>query len=110
MSKPNRSTKGSIRKRPEISPVLQGIPRANDFRRKVEFVRTVLKEWISNGGLGNSNMDPETRLRWGGYRELVSSPKELKHVWVTIGARRGDDRRVAWFDPRKPLEKVADIE
>ena len=90
--------------------MVQGIPRANDFRRKVEFIRLVLKEWITNGGIGNSDMEAQGRLRWDGYRELVNAPKQAKHVWVTVGARQGDDRRVAWFDPRKPLETVPDIQ
>ena len=80
--------------------MIQGIPQANDFRRKIEFIRLVVKEWVTNGGLGVSDMEPEGRLRWGGYRELVNVKVPYKHVWVTVGGRNGDDRRVAWFDPK----------
>ena len=110
INKPSRSGKSTIRKRPEIDPMIQGIPQANDFRRKIEFIRLVVKEWVTNSGLGNSAMEPETRLRWGGYRELVNVKVPYKHVWVTVGARNGDDRRVAWFDPRKPKATIPDIE
>ncbi|KAI0410850.1 serine/threonine protein kinase [Xylaria grammica] len=79
----------SSRRRPEISLSLQGIPAANDFRRKVEFIKNVVKEWVSNGGLGNSSMSRETRLRWGGYRDTLAS---MKQTWVTVGARWGDER------------------
>jgi hypothetical protein len=104
LNKPGRSRSSPI------NPVLQGIPQANDFRKKVEFIRTIVGEWIRNGGLGNSDMEPEGRLRWLGNRELVNVKVPYKHVWVTVGARGGDDRRVAWFDPRKPKEIVPDIE
>lgn len=107
MAKPSRST---TRKRPEIDPMIQGIPHANDFRKKIEFIRLVVKEWVTNGGLGNSNMEPAGRLRWAGCREVVNVKTPYKHVWVTVGARDGDDRRVAWFDPKKPEVIVPDIE
>lgn len=107
MSKPSKS---NTRKRAEIDPMIQGIPQANHFRKKIEFIRLVVKEWVSNGGLGNSNMEPEGRLRWNGCREVVNVKVPYKHVWVTVGARKGDDRRVAWFDPKKPDAIVPDIE
>lgn len=110
MSKPSRPAKSTTRKRPEIDPMIQGIPMANDFRRKVDFIKLIVKEWVTNGGLGNSNMEPEKRLRWGGYRELVEVKVPYKHVWVSVGARNGDERRVAWFDPKKPLVVVPDVE
>lgn len=110
MVKPTKATKSTTRKRPEINPMIQGIPTANDFRKKVEFIRLVVKEWVTNGGLGNSDMEPKTRLRWGGSRELVNVKVPYKHVWVTVGARDGDDRRVAWFDPKKPTVDIPDIE
>jgi hypothetical protein len=106
MSKPKSNT----RRRIEIDPMIQGIPQANHFRKKIEFIRLVVKEWVSNGGLGNSNMEPEGRLRWNGCREVVNVKAPYKHVWVTVGARKGDDRRVAWFDPQKPDAIVPDIE
>ena len=109
INKSSRAGKATTRKRPEIDPMIQGIPQANDFRRKVEFIRLVVKEWVINGGLGNSAMEPKTRLRWDGYRELVNVKVPYKHVWVTVGARNGDDRRVAWFDPRSPDSTIADI-
>ncbi|KAG6010652.1 hypothetical protein E4U21_005150 [Claviceps maximensis] len=108
-SKPStRST--STRKRPEIDAELQGIPAANDFRRKIEFIRNVVKEWVTNGGLGNSSMSRETRLRWTGYRELVNTTIPQKHVWVTIGARWGDQRLSTLVDPRKPWELGEEVD
>ena len=127
------TTTSSRRQRPEIDPMLQGIPAANDFRRKVEFVRTVVREWVANGGLGNSDMSRERRLRWTGAREtlIVPSPSPAavgaaappdqaasvpipvpvqKHVWVTIGARAGDRRVSALVDPRFPAEIGADVD
>lgn len=108
ITKPSRVPKPATRKRPDIDPTIQGIPEANDFRKKVEFIREVVKEWVQNGGLGNSNMKPETRLRWMGERERVNVKVPYKHVWVTVGARNGDERRVALFDPKKPEEIVQD--
>ncbi|TVY83345.1 Cell cycle serine/threonine-protein kinase CDC5/MSD2, partial [Lachnellula suecica] len=101
--------KSTTRKRPEIDPKLQGIPAANEFRRKVEFIKTVVREWVTNGGIGNSDMEPSSRLRWIGYRELINVKVPYKHVWVTVGSRNNDDRRVAWFDPRKPHVDIPDI-
>ncbi|KAK6613988.1 plk plk-unclassified protein kinase [Botrytis cinerea] len=103
------SIKPTTRKRPEIDPMIQGLPQANDFRRKVEFIRSVVKEWVQNGGLGISDMEPKTRLRWMGHREIYDD-KKLKHVWTTVGGRRGDERRVAWYDPRNPQEVIFDAE
>ncbi|KHN98489.1 cell cycle serine/threonine-protein kinase CDC5/MSD2 [Metarhizium album ARSEF 1941] len=94
----------STRKRPEIDPEVRGIPAANDFRRKIEFIKNVVKEWVANGGLGNSSMSRESRLRWTGFRELVNTTIPQKHVWVTIGARWGDRRLSTLVDPRKPWE------
>jgi hypothetical protein len=99
----------SSRRRPEIEPEKQGIPAANDFRRKVEFMKSVVKEWVVNGGMGNSSMSRETRLRWTGCRETVLAAPQ-KHVWVTVGARWGDERLSAYVDPRKPSELGADID
>ena len=92
------------RRRPEIDAELQGIPVSNDFRRKIEFIKNVVKEWVFNGGMGNSSMSRESRLRWTGYREAVQSTEPQKHVWVTIGARWGDQRLSTYVDPRKPWE------
>jgi len=110
MSKPSRSAKSTTRKRPEINPMLQGIPQANDFRKKVEFIRSVVKEWVTNGGLGISDMTPAGRLRWNGNRELVNVKVPYKHVWVTVGGKNGDERKVVWFNPRKPDELVPDMQ
>lgn len=105
-----RSATTSTRRRPEIAPELQGIPAANDFRRKVDFIKRVVKEWVGNGGLGNSSMSREGRLRWTGYRETVNVPIPQKHVWVTVGARWGDRRLTSFVDPRKPEEIGEDID
>ena len=100
-----RSTRtASARRRPEIDSGLQGIPAANDFRRKVEFIKNVVKEWVLNGGLGNSSMKREARLRWTGHRETAAVTEPQKQVWVTIGARWGDQRISTLVDPRKPWE------
>ncbi|PHH92032.1 hypothetical protein CDD83_9223 [Cordyceps sp. RAO-2017] len=113
----SRSARASTsRRRPEIEPALQGIPAANDFRRKVDFIKNVVKEWVANGGLGNSAMGRDTRLRWTGFRETGAgagagagaAPAPQKHVWVTIGARWGDSRLSAYVDPRRPWELLGD--
>ncbi|KAI1263030.1 Pkinase-domain-containing protein [Xylariaceae sp. FL1019] len=104
----NFATKSAIRptrygslKRPEIDPVLQGIPAANDFRRKIKFIHGIVKEWTSNDGVGNARMERHNRQMWQGSRETVMSAPS-KHVWVTIGARWGDYRYSAVVDPRHP--------
>lgn len=107
MSKPPKNT---TRKRPEIDPMIQGIPEANQFRKKIEFIKDAIKEWVTNGGMGRSNFDTQSRLRWTGYRECINVKTPYKHVWVTVGARGGDDRRVAWFDPKVPGDIVPDME
>ena len=106
-AKPSSSSSASLsssgsRRRPEIAPDLQGIPAANQFRKKIEFVRDVVREWTANGGLGNSDLSRERRLRWTGVRETKGVPIPAKHVWVTIGARGGDERLAAMVDPRTP--------
>ncbi|KAL2017907.1 hypothetical protein VTK56DRAFT_1563 [Thermocarpiscus australiensis] len=106
----SRSASSSTRRRPEISPELQGIPAANHFRQKIEFIRDVVREWNVNGGIGNSDMSREKRLRWTGVRETHNVPIPAKHVWVTIGARWGDQRTSAYVDPRKPNEIGPDID
>ncbi|KAK1239662.1 hypothetical protein MKX07_001116 [Trichoderma sp. CBMAI-0711] len=105
-----RASTTASRRRPEIDPDIQGIPAANDFRRKVEFIKNVVKEWVSNGGLGNSSMERESRLRWTGYRETVHATAPQKHVWVTIGARWGDQRISTLVDPCKPWELGEEVE
>lgn len=104
-----RPTRNVTRKRPEINPMIQGIPAANDFRRKIEFIKNMIKEWVVNGGLGNSYMDREHRQQWTGSRETVHSGPS-KHVWVTIGARWGDERYSAVVDPKKPRELGDEVE
>lgn len=103
-------TRSSTRRRPEIDPELQGIPAANDFRRKIEFIKSVVKEWVSNGGLGNSSMSRESRLRWTGFRETVNVTTPQKHVWVTIGSRWGDQRLSTFVDPLKPWELGEEVD
>ncbi|ENH60595.1 Cell cycle serine/threonine-protein kinase CDC5/MSD2 [Fusarium oxysporum f. sp. cubense race 1] len=83
---------------------------ANDFRRKIVFIKDVVKEWVTNGGLGNSQMSRESRLRWGGHRETISNHAPQKHVWVTVGARWGDQRISTYVDPRKPWELGEDVD
>ncbi|CAK7223231.1 Cell cycle serine/threonine-protein kinase cdc5/MSD2 [Sporothrix curviconia] len=113
------TTTSSSRRRPVIQPELRGIPAANDFRHKVDFIRSVVREWVTNGGMGNSDMSRARRLRWTGAREtlkLVPGATEpaavpaTKHVWVTIGARQGDVRLSAMVDPRRPNDLGPDLE
>ncbi|KAK4038755.1 hypothetical protein C8A01DRAFT_37322 [Parachaetomium inaequale] len=101
---------GSSRRRPEIAPELQGIPAASQFRRKIEFVRDVVREWNANGGLGNSDLSREGRLRWTGVRETKGVQIPAKHVWVSIGARGGDERLAALVDPRRPGVILEDVD
>ncbi|GAB1310404.1 Cell cycle serine/threonine-protein kinase [Madurella fahalii] len=105
-----KSTSNPTRRRPEISPELQGIPAANHFRQKIEFIRDIVREWNANGGIGNSDMSREKRLRWTGMRETRNVQIPAKHVWVTIGARWGDERLSAYVDPRRPDEIGPDID
>ncbi|KAK0734145.1 kinase-like domain-containing protein [Lasiosphaeria miniovina] len=105
-----RSTSNPTRRRPEISPELQGIPAANHFRRKIEFIRDIIREWNANDGIGNSDMTRDKRLRWTGIRETRNVQIPAKHVWVTIGACWGDERLSAYVDPRKPAEMGPDID
>ncbi|KOS20924.1 Cell cycle serine/threonine-protein kinase CDC5/MSD2 [Escovopsis weberi] len=109
-TRPARSTTTAARRRPEIEAELQGIPAANDFRRKIEFIKNVVKEWVANEGLGNSSMSRESRLRWTGFRETISTTTPQKHVWVTIGARWGDQRISTYVDPLKPWELGEEVE
>lgn len=104
-----RPTRNVTRKRPDINPMLQGIPAANDFRHKIEFIKNIIKEWVVNGGLGNSHMDREHRQQWTGCRETVNGGPS-KHVWVTIGARWGDERYSALVDPRQPDKLGEEVE
>ncbi|KAI1382105.1 kinase-like protein [Hypoxylon crocopeplum] len=104
-----RPTRNVTRKRPDINPMIQGVPAANDFRRKIEFIKNIIKEWVVNGGLGNSHMDRERRQQWTGCRETMRSGPS-KHVWVTIGARWGDERYSALVDPKKPGELGGEVE
>lgn len=100
----------STRHRPEIPLELQGIPAANDFRRKVEFIRAVVKEWAKNGGLGKSDMSRDGRLKWPGVRQTKNCEVLTKQVWVTVGARGGDIRHAVWVDSRKPTTLLSDID
>ncbi|OTB06661.1 hypothetical protein M426DRAFT_54823 [Hypoxylon sp. CI-4A] len=104
-----RPTRNATRKRPEINPMLQGIPTANDFRRKIDFIKNIIKEWVTNGGLGNSKMDREHRQQWTGARETLHSGPS-RHVWVTIGARWGDERYSALVDPKNPGKLGSEVE
>jgi len=104
------SNPSRARYRPEIPAELRDVPAANDFRRKIEFVRAVVREWVAHGGIGNGDTSRERRLRWTGIRETKGVPIPAKHVWVTIGARAGDERLTAYFDPRRPGEIGEDVD
>lgn len=105
-----RSVPNSTRHRPEIPLELQGLPAANDFRRKVEFIRAVVKEWARNGGLGKSDMSREGRLKWPGLRQTKDCEVMMKQAWVTIGARGEDSRHAAWVDSRDPTTLLDEID
>ncbi|KAH0536309.1 hypothetical protein FGG08_006802 [Glutinoglossum americanum] len=73
----------------EFSDVME----ANRFRSKMSFVRDVIGEWIALGGIGRGVDDPDKDLRrWTGPRERRTAKKDptTKMVWVTVGARGGD--------------------
>lgn len=80
-----RSASNPSRRRPEIPAELQGVPAANDFRRKIEFIRDVVREWVANEGIGNSDTSREGRLRWGGRprhpERQDPRPARLGHHW-----------------------------
>jgi serine/threonine protein kinase len=105
-----RSVTNSTRHRPEIPQELQGIPAANDFRRKVEFIRAAVKEWARNGGLGKSDMSREGRLKWPGLRQTKDCEVMMKQAWVTIGARGEDSRHAVWVDSRNPTTLLEEID
>lgn len=115
-SSPSRSTSTTLsststsRRRPEIPAAIQNIPTANHFREKITFIRDVIREWNANGGLGNSDMSREKRMRWAGCRETRNASGPSKHVWVTIGARWGDSRWSAYVDPRRPEELGEEVD
>lgn len=93
----------------EIDPLEQEIPAANQFREKVEFITKIVGEWINNGGIGISAMDPKHRLRWLGGRQRVGV-EPYRHAWATVGGAGGDQRRVAIFDPNRPGDIIEDME
>lgn len=105
-----RSVPNSSRHRPEIPQELQGIPAANDFRRKVEFIRAVVKEWARNGGIGKSDMSREGRLKWPGLRQTKDCEVLSKQAWVTVGARGEDSRHAVWVDSRNPTTLLDEID
>lgn len=98
------------RHRPQIPVEIRDIPAANQFRLKIEFIRDVIREWVSCGGLGNGDLSREGRMRWTGMRETKGVPIPAKHVWVSIGARGGDERLAAMVDPRRPNVIGEDVE
>lgn len=64
------------------------------------FIRNVVGEWIRNEGVGKCDLSKEGRLRWNGSRGGARGV--MKHVWTTVGASGGDQRRVAMFDCERP--------
>lgn len=57
----------------------------NELRDKLQFVSTVLRIWLENGGLGCLGKDNK-HLLWGGMGDSG------KLLWVTVGAEGGDVR------------------
>jgi len=66
---------------------------ANRFHIKMQFVLEVICEWILLEGVGRGFEDPDKELKqWVGPREKrVGRGGSTKLVWVTIGARGGDE-------------------
>ena len=58
----------------------------NELHAKVSFVKDIVGIWCEAGGLGR--MGGKQGLKWEGMSE-----KAGKHVWVTIGAYGGDDKK-----------------
>lgn len=104
------STSRSGRVRPQIGDQVRAIPEANDFRRKVEFIRQVVREWVSNEGIGNARTDRASRIKWLGSRETFGITAPQKHVWVSVGARWGDHSASCLVDPRTPSELGQEID
>lgn len=104
------SASQSGRYRPAISKQLQGVPDANGFRPKVQFMQQVVQEWVKNGGIGRSDMSREGRLRWIGSRQTKNTECVTKHVWVTVGARGEDSRHAVYVDSRQPAILLDDID
>lgn len=61
------------------------ITAANELRDKLQFVNTVLRIWLNNGGVGCLGKDNKYLL----WRGMGDSGKLL---WVTVGAEGGDIR------------------
>lgn len=100
----------SGRHRPSIPKQLQGIPDANGFRAKIQFMQQVVQEWVRNGGMGRSDMSREGRLKWDGMRQTKNTECVTKHVWVTVGARGKDSRHAVFVDSRRPTVLLEDID
>lgn len=96
--------------RPEIPKELRGIPDANGFGLKMRFIHKVVSEWVSNGGIGMSDMSRDGRLMWDGVRQTKNIELVTKHVWVTVGARGQDSRHAVWVDCRNPTILLEDID
>ena len=65
---------------------------ANNLRRKVLWVTSLLAQWKKNGGLGRMGTDKKLEdFMWKGAREIVNGNEKL--IWVTCGAWGGDWRR-----------------
>lgn len=100
----------SGRYRPAIPKELHGIPDANDFRHKIQFMYQVVHEWVNNSGMGRSDMSREGRLKWDGCRQTKHIECVTKQVWVTVGARGEDSRHAVYVDNRKPTRLLEDID
>ena len=61
---------------------------ANDLRSKVSFITDVVGIWVEEGGLGC--MGTKNRMMWEGIGGKVEKGSKL--VWVTAGAKGGDER------------------
>ncbi|RKF58617.1 putative serine threonine protein kinase [Erysiphe neolycopersici] len=105
-----RTIRTRSNRQPEIDPKILDIPEANNLRLKIEFIVQCINEWTTNGGIGISDLSVEGRLRWSGARQKVDTKVPYKHVWVCVGGRATDERKVMWFDPRVPDLILPDID
>jgi POLO box duplicated region len=62
----------------------------NKFRAKVEWVKSVIDEWVANNGIGCRAAHSGVK-RYNGPAERSERPKP--GCWVTLGARGGDGPR-----------------
>ncbi|KAJ4297147.1 Cell cycle serine/threonine-protein kinase cdc5/MSD2 [Collariella sp. IMI 366227] len=104
------STTSTSRRRPDIPADMRGIPAANQFRPKIEFVRDVVREWTAGGRIGNSDFrggkvaldGGEGDDEGGGSGEESGGGRAGEACVGDDWGEEGDERVAALFDPRWP--------